>query len=169
MSLSMFQASMPVAAHALHNLAAVLAKGKAHIDAKKLDEASLVNFRLFPDMLPLASQVRIACDMVKGAGARLAGVEVPKFADDEKTFDELIARVQKTLDFIGTLKAAQIDGSEAREITLPSPRGAMKFTGQNYLFQFVLPNLYFHSATAYNILRHNGVEVGKMDFLGKIQ
>lgn len=169
MSLSMYQASMPVAAHALHALAAVLIKGKAHIETNKLDEAGFVNYRLFPNMLPFASQVRIACDMVKGAGARLAGIDPPKFADDEKTFEELIARVQKTLDFIGTLTAAQIDGSEAREISLVSPRGTMKFTGQNYLFQFVLPNLYFHSATAYNILRHNGVEVGKNDFLGKIQ
>lgn len=169
MSLSMYQASLPVFAHALHNLAAVLAKGQAHIVEKKLDEAAFVNFRLFPDMLPLASQVRIACDMVKGGGARLAGVEVPKFADDETTFEQLIARVQKTLDFIGTLTPTQVDGSEAREVVLVSPRGNMKFTGQNYLFQFVLPNLYFHSATAYNILRHNGVEIGKMDFLGKIQ
>ena len=169
MSLSMYQASMPVAAHALHSLAAVLAKGKAHIEANKLDEAHFVNYRLFPNMLPFAAQVRIACDMVKGAGARLAGIDPPKFADEEKTFDELIARVQKTLDFIGSLTAAQIDGSEAKEITLPNPRGPMKFTGQNYLFQFVLPNLYFHSATAYNILRHNGVEIGKQDFLGKIQ
>lgn len=169
MSLSMYQASMPVAAHALHTLAAFLAKGKAHIDAHKLDEANFVNFRLFPNMLPLASQVRITCDMVKGCGARLAGITAPKFADDEKTFEELIARVQKTLDFIGTLTPEQIDGSEAKEITLPSPFGTMKFTGRNYLFQFVLPNLYFHSATAYNILRHNGVEIGKQDFLGKIQ
>ncbi len=169
MSLSMYQASMPVAAHALHNLAAVLAKGKAHINDKKLDEAAFINFRLFPDMLPLATQVRIACDMVKGGGARLAGVEVPKYEDNETTFEQLIARVQKTLDFIGSLKPEQFDGSETREITLPNPRGPMKFTGLNYLLQFVLPNLYFHSATAYNILRHNGVEIGKMDFLGKIQ
>jgi len=169
MPLSMAQASLPVFNHALNNLAAILAKGKAHIDAKKLDESYFVNFRLFPDMLPLAVQVRIACDMVKGGGARLAGVEVPKFEDNEKTFDELIARVHKTIDFLGTLKAEQVDGSEGREIVLASPRGNMTFTGQNYLFQFVLPNLYFHSATAYNILRHNGVEIGKMDFLGKIQ
>lgn len=169
MSLSMSQASLPVFTHALKNLSVVLAKGKAHAEVKKLDEASIVNFRLFPDMLPFATQVRIACDMVKGAGARLAGIEPPKFEDNEKTFDELIARVEKTLDFISTLAASQIDGSEAREITLSSPRGTMKFTGQNYLLQFVLPNLYFHSATTYNILRHNGVEVGKMDFLGKIQ
>lgn len=169
MSLSMSQASLPVFIRALNNLSAVLAKGKAHIEAKKLDEANFVNYRLFPDMLPFATQVRIACDMVKGAGARLAGIEPPKFEDNEKTFDELLARVEKTLGFLGTLAAAQIDGSEAREISLTSPRGTMKFTGQNYLFQFVLPNLYFHSTTTYNILRHNGVEIGKMDFLGKIQ
>ena len=169
MSLSMSQASLPVFTHALNNLSAVLAKGKGHVDAKKLDEANFINYRLFPDMLPFATQVRIACDMVKGAGARLAGIDPPKFEDNEKTFDELIARVEKTLDFISTLAASQIDGSEACEIILSSPRGSMKFTGQNYLFQFVLPNLYFHSATTYNILRHNGVEIGKMDFLGKIQ
>lgn len=168
MSLSMFQASVPVFIRALNNLSAVLGKGKAYAEAKKIDGAVLTQFRLYPDMFPLASQVRIACDIVKGGGARLAGIEPPKFEDNEVSFDELLARVQKTLDFLATLSAEQIDGSEARDITLNSPRGAMHFKGQDYLLGFVLPNLYFHSATAYGILRHNGVEVGKMDFLGKL-
>lgn len=168
MSLSMYQASVPVFIHALNNLGAILEKGKAYAEAKKLDPAALPQFRLFPDMLPLAAQVRIASDISKGGGARLAGVEPPKYEDNEASFDELIARVKKTVDFLGTLTAAQIDGSEARAIELKSPRGTMNFTGQDYLFKFVLPNIYFHSATAYNILRHNGVEIGKQDFLGKI-
>ena len=169
MTLSMYQASIPVFLHALGNLAAVLEKGKAHAEAKKIDAAVLPASRLFPDMLPLAAQVRIASDIIKGGGARLAGVEPPKYEDTEVSFDELLVRIRKTVDFLTTLKATQIDGSEEREVVLKSPRGEMKFTGQNYLFQFVLPNIYFHSATAYNILRHNGVEIGKSDFLGKIQ
>lgn len=168
MSLSMYQASVPAFIEALKNLAAVLEKGKAHVEAKKLEAGSLVSFRLFPDMFPLSRQVQIATDMVKGAGARLACVEVPKYEDNEASFDELIARVHKTIAFLETLTAAQIDGGEAREITLPMRAGPVKFKGQDYLLKFVLPNLYFHSATTYNILRHNGVEVGKMDFLGKI-
>lgn len=168
MSLSMSQSSLPVFTRALGNLEALLEKAKAHVEAKKLDEAAIVNFRLFPDMLPFAAQVRIACDISKGAGARLAGVDLPKFEDNETTLDQLIARVQKTLDFLATLKPEQIDGSEGKEISLNSPRGTMKFTGLSYLQQFVLPNVYFHSATAYNILRHNGVEIGKQDFIGKV-
>lgn len=169
MSLSMYQASVPVFIHALHNLAAILEKGKAYAEAKKLAPTALTAFRLFPDMLPLTTQITIASDIAKGGGARLAGIDPPKFEDNEVTLDDLIARVKKTVDFLSTLTAAQIDGSETRAITLKSPRGDMHFTGQDYLFKFVLPNLYFHSATAYNILRHNGVEVGKQDFLGKIQ
>jgi hypothetical protein len=169
MSLALAHFTLPVFTHALGNLQSLLEKAKAHVEAKKIAPEALIQFRLFPDMLPLASQVRIACDMVKGAGARLAGIDPPKFADDEKTFDELIARVQKTLDFIASLDAKALDGSEAREITLASPRGTMKFKGLDYVNHFVMPNLYFHSATAYNILRHNGVEIGKQDFLGKIQ
>ncbi len=168
MSLSMFQTSVPVFIAALNNLSALLEKAKAHAEAKKLDAAALPQFRLFPDMLPLVNQVRIACDMAKGGGARLAGIEPPKFEDLEVSFEDLIARVRKTVDFLSPLTAAQIDGSETRAITLKSPRGEMHFSGQDYLLKFVLPNIYFHTATAYNILRHNGVEIGKQDFLGKI-
>jgi uncharacterized protein len=167
MSLSMFQASVPVFIRTLTNLKAILEKGRAHIAAKNLDESHFVNYRLFPDMLPFSAQVRIACDMVKGGGARLAGIEPPKFEDNETTLEQLVARVQKTLDFLATLKAEQIDGSEAREITLPMRAGPVSFKGQDYLLHFVLPNLYFHATTTYGILRHNGVEVGKWDFLGK--
>lgn len=169
MSVSLHSITIPVFGHALVNLAALLEKARAHVEAKKLDGSVFVNYRLFPDMLPFASQVRIACDMVKGAGARLAGIEVPKFADDETTLEQLIERVKKTHAFIDGLTPQQIDGAETREIVLNNPRGAMKFTGLDYVQKFVLPNLYFHSATAYNILRHNGVEIGKQDFLGKIQ
>ena len=169
MSLSMQSLTLPVFTHALTNLKALVEKGKAHAEARKFDGASLVNFRLYPDMLPFAAQIRIACDIVKGAGARLAGIDPPKFADDETTLEQLIARVQKTLDFIASLDPKAVEGSETREITLTSPRGTMKFQGLDYLLHFVLPNLHFHSATAYNILRHNGVEIGKQDYLGKIQ
>ena len=167
MSLSMFQASVPVFIRTLTNLKAVLEKGRAHVAAKNLDESHFFNYRLFPDMLPFAAQVRIACDMVKGGGARLAGIEVPKFEDNETTLEQLVARVQKTLDFLATLKSEQIDGSETRDITLPMRSGPMSFKGQDYLLHFVLPNLYFHATTTYSILRHNGVEIGKWDFLGK--
>lgn len=170
MSLSMYQASVPVILRAFANLTHVLEKGKAYAEAKKLDATTgLPQSRLFVDMLPLVSQVRIASDITKGGVARLAGMEVPKFEDNEVTLDDLLARIQKTVDFIKTVKPEQIDGSETREITLPMRAGPMHFKGQDYLLHFLLPNLFFHCTTAYNILRHNGVEIGKMDFLGKLQ
>jgi hypothetical protein len=167
MAISMYQTSVPVLVRALGNLRAVLEKGAAHAEAKKIDPAVLVGSRLFPDMFPLSRQVQIATDMAKGCAARLAGVEPPKYEDTEATFPELLARIDKTVAFINGFKAAQIDGTEDKAIVLNSPRGTMNFTGQQYLLNFVLPNLYFHATTAYNILRHNGVELGKQDFLGK--
>jgi hypothetical protein len=168
MSISMYQTSVPVFVRALSNLRAILEKGEAHAAAKNFKPEVLLNDRLAPDMLPLTKQVQIATDGVKGCTARLAGVDVPKFEDNEATFAELYARIDKTLAFINGIKPEQIDGSEAKDISLPSPRGAMEFKGQPYLLFFVHPNLYFHCTTAYAILRHNGVEIGKMDFLGKV-
>ncbi len=167
MSMSMYDLSIPVLSRALVNLRQLLAKGAAHADARKLDATALTAFRLFPDMFPLTRQVMIATDMAKGCAARLAGVEVPKYEDNESTFAELIARVDKTLAFVQSVSKPQIDGSETRAIVLKSPRGDMNFKGYDYLIFFVLPNLHFHCTTTYNILRHNGVELGKLDYLGQ--
>lgn len=167
MSITMYQASAPILTRALTNLITILEKGAAHAEARKIDGSVLVGSRLFPDMFALARQVQIATDMSKGCVARLAGVEPPKFEDNETSFAELVARVRKTLDYIATLKPEQIDGSETRDIVLKSPRGEMNFKGLAYLQGFVLPNVYFHVTTTYNILRHNGVELGKMDFIGQ--
>jgi hypothetical protein len=168
MTISMYQASVPAFVRALGNLRVILEKGAAHAAAKQYKPEVLLNSRLAPDMFPLTRQVQIVTDQIKGSSARLAGVEVPKFEDNEASFEDLYARIDKTLAFINSLKPEQIDGSEERHITLPSPRGAMEFKGQPYLLFFVYPNVYFHCTTAYAILRHNGVEVGKMDFIGKI-
>ena len=167
MKISMYQASVPTFIRMLNNLAAILEKAAAHAEAKKIDPAVLVNSRLYPDMLPLAQQVQIASDGAKGGAARLAELEPPKFEDNEKTFPELIARVQKTVSYLNTLKPEQIDGSEERTITLAMRTRTLTFQGMPYLLNFALPNFYFHVTTAYDILRHCGVELGKRDFLGK--
>ncbi|TXH03044.1 MAG: DUF1993 domain-containing protein [Nevskiaceae bacterium] len=167
MSISMYQASVPVLTRALGNLITILEKGVAHVEARKLEPAALVAFRLYPDMFPLSRQVQIATDMSKGCVARLAGIEPPKYDDNETTLEQLIARVRKTRDYVAGFKPEQIDGSEGRDIVLKSPRGEMNFKGLPYLQGFVLPNVYFHITTAYNILRHNGVELGKMDYIGQ--
>ena len=166
MALSMYQASAPRFANLLKNLSAILDKAQAHVEAKKIDPAALTTCRLFPDMFPLTRQVQVACDAAKGALARLAGVEVPKHEDTEQTFPELKARIAKTIDFIGTIKPAQIDGSEDKEIMLKLGGKDVKFTGMQYLLGHATPNFYFHVTTVYNILRHNGVEIGKRDFIG---
>ena len=168
MTISMYQASVPVFIRMLGNLKAILQKGAAHAEAKKFDASVLVNGRLAPDMFALARLVQIATDIIKGCPPRLAGVDVPKYEDNETTFAELIARVDKTIAYLKAFKAEQVDGSEDKAIVLKSPRGEMNFTGLTYLLNFVQPNLYFHITTAYNILRHNGVEIGKMDFLGAV-
>ena len=167
MSISMYQVSVPVFVRALSNLRAILEKGAAHAEARKFKPEVLLNDRLAPDMHPLTRQVQIATDQIKGCAARLAGVEVPKYEDNEVTFEDLYARIDKTVAFIKSLKPEQIDGSENKDISLPTPRGPMEFKGQPYLLFFVLPNVYFHCTTTYSILRHNGVELGKMDFVGK--
>ena len=167
MKISMYQASLPVLKRMLNNLADILQKAAAHAEAKKIDPAVLIASRLYPDMFALARQVQIATDTAKGCAARLAGAEIPKYEDNEATFAELIARVKKTTDFLDAFTPEQIDGTEDKSITLQMRTGDLTFTGLVYLLNFVMPNFYFHITTAYAILRHNGVEVGKMDFLGK--
>ncbi|WP_293374026.1 DUF1993 family protein [Nevskia sp.] len=167
MTISMYQASIPVFLRALDNLAAIMDVGAAHAEAKKIDPLVLTGTRMYPDMFPMSRQVQIACDMVKGGAARLAGIEPPPRGDTEKTFAELKERIEWTAAFVRSVTAEQVDGSEDRAIVLKTPFGDLNFTGQQYLLGFVLPNLYFHSATAYNLLRHSGVELGKRDFLGR--
>jgi hypothetical protein len=166
MKISMYQASVPVFVHALNNLASILEKAAAHAEAKKIDPAVLVSARLFPDMFPLVRQVQIASDSAKGGAARLAGAEPPAYEDNEKTFPELVARVKKTVAYLETLTPAQIDGSEDKTVTWQTRTSTKSMQGLPYLASHVVPNLYFHVTTAYNILRHNGVELGKKDFLG---
>lgn len=168
MSLSMYQASVPAIVHALGNLVEILKKGEAFAAAKKIDPSVLVNARLAPDMFPLSRQIQIATDVTKGGVARLAGAEIPSYADTESSFAELYERINKTVAFIKGFKPEQIDGSEDKTITLKVGGQDMQFKGQQYLVHFVLPNLYFHVTTAYAILRHNGVDVGKKDYLGSL-
>jgi len=166
MTLSMFEASAPRFAHMLGNLDAILAKAEAYAAAKKIDPAVLLSARLFPDMFPFVKQVQIATDHAKGAVARLAGVEVPRFDDAEHSFEELRARVAKTIAFVESFSPGQIDGSEERQIALKVGGQDMTFKGMPYLLGFAIPNFHFHLVTAYNILRHNGLEIGKRDFIG---
>lgn len=168
MTISMYQASVPVFIRMLTSLNTVLSKAAAHAQAKKIDESVLLNARLSPDMFPLTKQVHIATDFARGTAARLAGLETPVYEDNEKTFAELTARVERTLDYLRSLKAAQIDGSEAREISRPLGTQPRRFSGINYLLQFALPNFFFHVTTAYAILRHNGIELSKTDFIGPL-
>ena len=166
MPLSMYQVSIPTFVRALGNLSAILDKATAHAVARKIDPAVFINARLAPDMFPLSRQVQAAGDSAKGCAARLAGIEVPRYEDTETTFPELQARIARTVTFIQAVKAAQVDGSEDRTITLKLRGRDVNFTGRDYLLNFVLPNFFFHATTAYAILRHNGLEIGKTDFLG---
>jgi len=170
MSLSMYQASVPVFVRALANLRHVLQKGEAHAKAKNVGDAVLLQTRLIPDMLPLVKQVQIACDMASRGSARLAGVEPKSFEDSETTLAQLYARIDNAIAYVQGFQSAQIDGSETRAVAFPSrnsPSGELRFEGQAYLFDYVLPNLFFHCTTAYAILREAGAELGKADFLGK--
>ena len=169
MSVSLYDVSIPVLTLSLSNLAAILDKAASHAESKKVDPKVFPQARLIVDMLPLSSQIQIACDSAKGAAARLAGVEIPKHEDTEATLADLKARVTKTLEFIKTLKPEQFQGAETREIVLQFPQTTLKFTGLNYLTNFVLPNFFFHVTMAYALLRKNGVELGKRDFLGPTQ
>jgi uncharacterized protein len=167
MTLSMYQASVPVFSRMLENLSAILAKAAAHAEAKKIDPAVFINARLAPDMFALARQVQIASDAAKGCVARLAGAEIPSYPDTEATFPELQERIAKTIAFVKGFTAQQIDGSEERSVTLKMRGEDVKFRGQDYLFKLAFPNFFFHITTTYDILRHNGVELGKMDYLGR--
>ncbi len=151
----------------LDNLSLILDKAAAHAEAKKIDPSIFVNGRLSPDMFPLSRQVQIATDMIKGCTARLAGIEVPSYADNETTFSELQERIRKTKTFLQSVSAEQIDGSEARQITVKFGSRELSFLGQAYLFDFVIPNYHFHLTTTYSILRHYGVAIGKKDYTGK--
>ena len=166
MTLSMHQASAPVFLRALKGLGTVLGKAAAHAEAKGFDPVALLQARLYPDMFPLTRQVQICTDFAKGAVARLAGEEPPAWADDEVSFADLIARVEKTAAYVGAFGADRVDGSEAREITLVRRGQSSVVAGQTYLLDQAMPNFYFHLTTAYAILRHNGIEVGKKDYLG---
>jgi uncharacterized protein len=167
MMISMYLASVPPIVRSLTNLRAVLEKAAAQAEAKKIDPAVLLAARLYPDMFALARQVQIATDNAKGVAARLAGLEPPKYEDNEATFPELIARIDKTVAYLETFKPEQIDGSEETTITLPLRSTTLSLLGLPYLIEFVLPNFYFHVTVAYAILRHCGVDIGKQDFLGK--
>lgn len=166
MTLSMYQASVPVFLQMLGGLSKNLDKTVAHATAKKIDPAAFLGARLYPDMFPLVKQVQLATDFAKGAGARLAGIDVPKFPDNEASFEELKERIEKIVAFLNTLKPAQIDGSEDRDVTITMGGKPVTMKGQQYLLTSALPHFFFHVTTAYSILRHNGVEVGKRDFLG---
>lgn len=167
MTISMYQASVPVFTRMLNNLASILEIAAAHAEARKIDPAILINSRLYPDMFPLARQVRIATDAAASGAARLAGMEPPKFENNETTFSELIERLSQTIAYVNTFKPEQIDGSENRAITLKVRDVTLTLDGLTFLLNRVLPNFYFHITTAYGILRHNGVELGKKDYLGK--
>jgi len=168
MPLSMYQACVPVFTQGLGSLSAILDKAAAHAAAAKIEPAALLQARLFPDMFPLLRQVQVAADFAKGTTARLAGAEPPRFEDTETGFDDLKARLGRTLDYVKGFRPEDIDGSEEREITVPIRGESMTFRGQVYLLNLALPNFWFHAATAYGILRHNGVELGKRDFIGSL-
>jgi hypothetical protein len=164
--MSMYNASVPVFRQILGSLSTILGKAEAHVDAKKLDPDALLRARLFPDMFPLLRQVQLATDFAKGAAARLAGVDVPRYDDVEQDFAGLQARLERTLAFLDTVSREAIDDGAEREVVIGSGANERHFKGQAYLLHYALPNFYFHATTAYDILRHNGLEVGKRDFIG---
>jgi hypothetical protein len=168
MTISMYQASVPVFIKMLTNLRLILEKAAADAQRRKIEEGVLLDARLYPDMFPLKRQVQLACDHGRGTGARLAGKEPPALEGNEQSFADLLARVDRSVEYLRSLKPAEIDGSEAREIVRPIRGEPKKFTGIGYLLQFALPNFFFHVTTAYAILRHNGVEIGKTDFIGAL-
>lgn len=168
MSVSLYEASIPTFLLTLGNLQKILEKAVAHAEARKFDPNVFASMRLYPDMLPLARQVQIASDAAKGAAGRLTGTEPPKFEDTETSLAELIARVVKTIDYLQSFEPEQFAGAEERTITVKTPRTTFNFSGLNYLRHWALPNLFFHTTVAYSLLRHGGVELGKVDFLGPI-
>ena len=168
MKISVPALTVDIFIHTLSSLSAILEKGAGLAAQKKFDSAILVSSRLAPDMLPLSKQVQIACDTAKKGAARLAGVDAPAFDDNEKTLDELRTRIARTIDYLKTLPASAFDGAEERDIKVPAGERTLEFKGLAYLQRWILPNLFFHVTTAYNILRHNGVEIGKRDYLGNL-
>jgi hypothetical protein len=168
MEAGMYAMSIPLIKRGLTNLSALIDKAAAHVEAHKIDPAALINFRLYPDMLPFSKQIQVACDLSKGCAARLGGVAVPKHEDTETTFAELQARIAKTIAFIDTVDSKAIDASAANPIKIPIRDRELNLTGYSYLTQMALPNVYFHLTTAYAILRHNGVVIGKTDFIGPL-
>jgi hypothetical protein len=168
-TISLYQASIPRFVHMLHNLDAILDKAQGYAESRKIDPATLPSARLFPDMLPLTSQVRIACDAAVGVAVRLAGVAAPAFEDNEKTLADLRARIAKTVAFLSTIQASQIDGTEDKDVMVRVAGQDVPYKALQYVLARAIPNFYFHVATAYDILRHNGLEIGKRDFLGNTQ
>ena len=168
MKISMYEASIPTFLHSLNSLKAILEKGIAHAEARKFDPNLLAATRLTVDMLPLTRQIQIASDAAKGAAARLTGVDPPKFEDNETTVADLIARIGKTVDYLQGFKPEQFEGSDERTITIPTPRQTFTFPGLVFLRHWAIPNFFFHVTTAYNLLRSNGVEIGKADYLGRV-
>ena len=167
MSLTMYTAAVPTCIRALNNLASILEKAAAHTEARKINPAVLLNTRLYPDMLPLSSQIHIANDIAQGGAARLAGAEVPAFESKERTFAEWIASSRATIAYLQSLKPAQFDGAEDRTVTWQTRTSTRNMQGTPYLFHHVLPNVFFHVTTAYDILREAGLELGKLDYLGR--
>lgn len=169
MTISMHSASVPIFTRMLRNLSVLLDKAEAHAKARKFDSSVYLGLRLAPDMLPFVKQVQIACDGAKFGVARLAGIEAPKFADEEATLAELKERIERTVAFVESVTAAQLDGTEDKDVVVPRRDTSMTLKGEFYLKHFVLPNFFFHVTTSYVLLRHNGVELGKIDFLGPMQ
>ncbi|MFN3593718.1 MAG: DUF1993 family protein [Thiobacillaceae bacterium] len=167
MTLTVYQVTVPVFIRMLDNLAGILGKAAEHCTTRKIDPAALIHARLYPDMFDLARQVQVACDHARNGTARLAGLEAPDMEKTELTFAELIERIRKTIAYLETLRPEQFEGAETREITIKRGETTVTYPGLDYLLNRVLPNFYFHVTTAYDILRHNGVELGKRDYLGR--
>ena len=169
MPVTMHQAAIPVTIHHLQTLTGIIDKAIAHCAARKIDQSTLINFRLAPDMLPFSTQVRFSADLARGLAAGLCGVDSPAYSDTETNFDELKERIAKTIAYLKTFRPEQMEGSEQREIVLKTHGGELRFPrGDQYLLKFFIPNYYFHLTAAYLILRHCGIEIGKMDFLGSL-
>lgn len=166
MTISIFDQTISALSRMLLNLDRIVTMAEEYAKEKNVDPAVLTGARLYPDMLPFVAQVRIATDTAKGAAARLSGTEIPKWADDEVTFEDVHARIRKALDYLATFKPEQFEGAEERPIEMKLPNRTLNFSGRDYILGFVLPNFYFHVTTAYNILRHNGLTIGKLDYLG---
>lgn len=169
MTISIFDQTVSALSRTLLNLDRIVSKAEEYAKERNIDPAALLQDRLYPDMLPFVSQIRIATDTAKGAAARLSGTELPKWADDEVTFEDVHARIRKALDYLATFKPEQFEGAEDKPIEMKLPNRTLNFSGREYILGFVLPNFYFHATTAYAILRHNGLPIGKLDYLGGVQ